>query len=106
RPWKLIPLRALGTAELRGEFGGSPIGCRHRVCDDCTQACSIKDIERRRGGSALGGHLLTQCSKRFGRLARHLCGPKRRLQGELMGNLVGQATLMRGGLERFHEQEK
>src|ERR1039457_6613877 len=97
---------ALGSAELSGEFGRSPIGRRYRVCDDGTQARSIEYRERRRGGSSLGAHLLAQCSKGFDRMARHLCGPKRRLQSELVRNLVGQPTLVGGGLERFHEQEE
>ena len=44
--------------------------------------------------------------ERFARVARHLRGAERRLQSELVRDLVRQPALMGGGFERFHEQEE
>src|SRR3982074_1053112 len=54
-----LPDVSRGTV-LRGEFGGAAVGCRHGVCDDSTKAGGVENVERRRGGAALGGDLLAQ----------------------------------------------
>src|SRR5882757_9365821 len=59
---------------LRGEFGGAAVGGRHGVCDDSTKASRVENVERRRGGAAFGGDLLTQRAQRFVREPRHLRG--------------------------------
>ena len=96
----------LRGAELGGEFGRTSIGCRHRVCDDSTKPGRIENLERRGGRAALGSDLFAQHRQGVGRLASHLRSAERRLQRQLMGNLIRQPTLMGRRFERLHEQEK
>src|SRR5450755_372057 len=96
-------VKSLGGAELGGEFGGTAVGCGHRVRDDSTKASAVKDLQRGRGRTALRSYLLAQGGERILRVTGHVRGAERRFQCQAVCNIGGQPAFMRRRLERFHE---
>ena len=74
--------------------------------DDSTKAGAVKDLESRRGRTALRGDLLAQGCQGVGGLPRHLRGPERRFQRQSVCDLARQTAFMGGRLERLHEQKE
>src|ERR1700677_3757681 len=81
-------MRPVSSAELGGELGRAPIRRRDRMGDGRAQARGIEHGERRRGGTALRGHLLAQHRQRLMGLARHAGGTVGGRQGELVRDIA------------------